>query len=70
MRWKVKMKLARNMLVTALLWVNQCFPLGGGWGTSYGLWDIPPPGIEAVSPALEVWSPHHWTSRQVPKHPF
>lgn len=37
MRWKVKMKLARNILVTVLLRFN-CKPLGGGWGII--LWPV------------------------------
>ena len=25
------------------------------------------PGIEPVPPAVEAWSPNHWTAREVPK---
>ena len=31
---------------------------------------VPRPGIEPVHPALEAWSPNHWTAREVPKHGF
>ena len=27
---------------------------------------IPPPGIELTLHAVEVWSPHHWTTKEVP----
>ena len=27
---------------------------------------VPRPGIKPVPPAVEVWSLHHWTSREVP----
>ena len=27
---------------------------------------VPQPGIEPVFPAVEVWSPNHWTTREVP----
>ena len=27
---------------------------------------VPPPGIEPVSPAVEVQSPNHWTTREFP----
>lgn len=27
---------------------------------------IPQPGIEPVGPAVETWSPKHWTSREFP----
>ena len=30
----------------------------------------PQPGIEPVPPALEVQSPNHWTSREVPRLEF
>ena len=33
------------------------------WGT----WDTPRPGIEPVSPTLEVRGLHHWTTREVPR---
>ena len=26
----------------------------------------PQPGIEPTSPAVEAWSPNHWTAREVP----
>ena len=26
----------------------------------------PRPGIEPVPPAVEAWSPNHWTAREVP----
>ena len=28
---------------------------------------VPQPGIEPVPPAVEVWSPDHWTTREVPE---
>ena len=28
---------------------------------------VPWPGIEPVSPAVEVWSPNHWIAREVPQ---
>ena len=32
-----------------------------------GMWDLSPrPGIEPTSPALEVQSLNHWTTREVP----
>ena len=31
---------------------------------------VPQPGIEPVPPAVEVQSPNHWTSREVPKNIF
>ena len=31
---------------------------------------VPQPGIEPVSPAVEVWSLNHWTTREVPKQIF
>ena len=27
---------------------------------------VPRPGIETVPPAVEVWSPNHWTTREFP----
>ena len=27
---------------------------------------IPRPGIEPVPPAVEMWSPNHWTAREFP----
>ena len=27
---------------------------------------VPQPGIKPTPPAVEVWSPNHWTTRQVP----
>lgn len=31
-------------------------------------WDlIPEPGIELVPSAVEAWSDHHWTTKEVPK---
>ena len=30
----------------------------------YGWWDLSWPGIEPVSPAVEVWSLNHWTARE------
>ena len=27
---------------------------------------VPQPGIESVAPAVEAWSPNHWTAREVP----
>ena len=27
---------------------------------------VPQPGIEPVPPAVEAWSPNHWTTREVP----
>ena len=27
---------------------------------------VPQPGIEPVSPAVETWSPNHWTTREFP----
>ena len=27
---------------------------------------VPGPGIEPAPPALEAWSPNHWTTREVP----
>ena len=36
-----------------------------------GMWDLSSPtkgpGIEPMSPAVEVWSLNHWTAREVPK---
>ena len=26
---------------------------------------VPQPGIEPIPPAVEVWSPYHWTTREV-----
>ena len=31
---------------------------------------LPPPGIEPMLSALEVWNPNHWTARKVPKKRF
>ena len=36
---------------------------------------VPQPGIQHASPALEAWSLHHWTAREIPstifeKHSF
>ena len=31
---------------------------------------LPPPGIEPMLSALEVWNPNHWTTRKVPKKRF
>ena len=31
---------------------------------------VPQPGIKPVTPAMEVWSLNHWTSREVPKIDF
>ena len=32
-----------------------------------GMWDqVPCPGMEPGSPALEAWSLSHWTTRKVP----
>ena len=28
---------------------------------------VPRPGIEPTPPAVEAWSPNHWTTREVPK---
>ena len=28
------------------------------------------PGIEPGSPAVEIWSPNHWTAREFPAHPY
>ena len=28
------------------------------------------PGIEPVSPTVEIWSPNHWTAREFPAHPY
>ena len=28
---------------------------------------VPQPGIEPVFPAVEVWSPNHWTTREFPE---
>ena len=37
---------------------------------SCGLWDlVPQPGIELGPPASGVWSPSHWTTREVPGGP-
>ena len=39
----------------------------GGGGPPHGMWDlISPPGVEPMSPALEVRSLNHWTTREVP----
>ena len=27
---------------------------------------VPQPGIEPVPPAVESWSPNHWTARELP----
>ena len=27
---------------------------------------VPQPGIESMPPAVEAWSPNHWTAREVP----
>ena len=27
---------------------------------------VPQPGIEPVSPAMEAWSPNHWTAGEFP----
>ena len=27
---------------------------------------VPQPGVEPMSPALEAWSPNHWTTRELP----
>ena len=33
----------------------------------HGMWDlVPSPGIEPMSPAVEVQSLNHWTAREVP----
>jgi len=38
---------------------------------SCSMWDIvPQPGVEERSPALGMWSPSHWTAREVPHSPF
>ena len=31
---------------------------------------VPRPGIKPVPPALGAWSHNHWTTRDVPWHPF
>ena len=31
---------------------------------------VPRPRIEPVPPALEAWSPNHWTAREVPRKIF
>ena len=31
---------------------------------------VPWPGIKPVPPAVEVWSPNHWTAREVPRFLF
>ena len=28
---------------------------------------VPRPGIEPVPPAVEVWNPKHWTTREFPQ---
>ena len=28
---------------------------------------VPQPGIEPMPPAMEAWSPNHWTAREVPR---
>ena len=28
---------------------------------------VPQPGIEPVFPAVQVWSPNHWTAREFPE---
>ena len=39
----------------------------GIWTLSCNLWDLVPwPGMEPGPPALGVWSPSHWTTREVP----
>ena len=39
----------------------------GTWAwTLHGMWNLPRPGIELVSPALV--SLNHWTTREVPHH--
>ena len=32
------------------------------------MWCLPQPGSEPVSPKGELWSPNHWTTREVPSH--
>ena len=32
------------------------------------IWGLPQPGPEPVSPEGELWSPNHWTTREVPSH--
>ena len=29
---------------------------------------VPQPGIELPPPAVEAWSPNHWTAREVPQN--
>ena len=37
-----------------------------GWHrVAYGIL-VPQAGIEPTSPAVEVWSPNHWSDREVP----
>ena len=31
---------------------------------------VPQPGIELMSPAVEAWSPNHWTAREFPGKPY
>ena len=39
----------------------------GGGPPPRGMWDLSsPPRTEPMSPAPEVWSLNHWTTREVP----
>jgi len=36
-----------------------------GGGKPHGLQDfVPQPGMETMPPAVEAWSPNHWTARE------
>ena len=35
--------------------------------TTRSIWDLPPPGIKPVPPALGARSLNHWTTREVPE---
>ena len=48
--------------------------IAGIWGLFVCFWPhdiscrilVPQPGIEPMSPTVEVWSPNHWTTGEVP----
>ena len=37
--------------------------------TAHGIL-VPRPGIEPMSPAVEVWGPNHWTAGEFPEDAF
>ena len=60
------MGLLDHMVALFLGFVFLIFLILFIWLLSYSMWDlVPQPGIEPRPPAFGVWSPSHWTTKEV-----